>query len=198
MTNDDRADWREAWMLFHGDVIYAWSPPGSRQLETGIALEASGFEIRQQIIWVKTRFIIGRGNYHYRHEPCWYAVRKGKTAHWSGARDQDTAWEIPHAKSETGHGTQKPVECMKRPIENNSKASEAVYDPFVGSGTTIIAAEQTARRCLALEIEPAYVDVCVLRWEAVTGKVATLEATGQTMAQLREERLSASAGKHIH
>jgi DNA modification methylase len=188
VTNDDRTDWSAAWALFPGDVIYAWSPAGSRQLETGSALERCAFEIRQQIIWVKTRLIIGRGNYHYRHEPRWYAVRKGKGAHWNGARDQDTAWEIAHAKSETGHSTQKPIECMKRPIENNSKAGDAVYDPFVGSGTTIIAAEMTARKALAIEIDPIYCDVAVERWQNFAGKEATLEATGKTFAQVRAER----------
>jgi DNA modification methylase len=193
VQNDDQADWSAAWALFPGDVVYAWSPPGSRQLETGGALEAAGFEIRQQIIWVKPRHVIGRGNYHYRHEPCWYAVRKGKTAHWSGARDQDTAWEIEHAKSETGHGTQKPIECMKCPILNNSRPGEAVYDPFVGSGTTIIAAEMTKRRALTIEIDPIYCDVAVERWAKLTGKTPILEATGQTFAEVQTARYDGQA-----
>ena len=74
---------------------------------------------------------------------------------------------------ETGHSTQKPVECMKRPIENNSSPGQAVYDPFVGSGTTIIAAEMTGRACHAIEISPTYCDVAVLRWQAFTGQTAT-------------------------
>src|ERR1019366_6752279 len=67
---------------------------------------------------------------------CWYVVRKGKTGHWAGDRKQTTVWAIPHRKSESGHGTEKPVECMMRPIENNSSAGQAVYEPFSGSGTT--------------------------------------------------------------
>ena len=108
---------------------------------------------------------------------CWYAV-KGK-AHWSGDRKQTTVWHIPKPKkNETGHGTQKPVECMKRPMENNSSPGQAVYEPFSGSGTTIIAAEITGRACLAMELNPAYVDVAVKRWEDFTGEKAVLEDLG--------------------
>src|ERR1700719_3667982 len=84
---------------------------------------------------------IGRGHYHCKHEPCWYVVRKGSTASWVGDHCQTTLWQIDkNLKSETGHGTQKPVECMRRPIENNASPGQAVYEPFSGSGTTIIAA----------------------------------------------------------
>jgi hypothetical protein len=105
-------------------------------------------------LWDKTRLVIGRGDYHWQHEPCWYAVRKGRTGHWAGDRRQTTVWPIAHQKSETGHGTQKPVECMKRPLENNSSAGQAVYEPFCGSGTTIITAEMTGGSCHAVELSP--------------------------------------------
>ncbi len=82
--------------------------------------------------------------------------------------------EITHMASETGHGTQKPVEAMRRPIENNSKPGQAVYDPFLGSGTIMVAAEMTGRTCYGVEINPTYVDVSVLRWEQFTGKKAEL------------------------
>ena len=168
VTNDHRADWREAWALFPGDVAYVWhaSLHGSEVLAS---LEAVGFEHRSQIIWDKKRLLISRGNYHWRHEPAWYLVRKGKTAHWQGARDQETVWAIEHRRSETGHSTQKPVECMRRPVINNSAPGDHVYDPFLGSGTTLIACEMEARKCLGLELEPKYVDVIVHRWEAFTG-----------------------------
>ncbi len=94
--------------------------------------------------------------------------------------DESTVWEIPKPqKSETGHSTQKPVECMRRPIQNNSKAGDGIYEPFSGSGTTIIAAEQLARRCYAMEISPLYVDVAVRRWQTFTGQTAIHEVTGQ-------------------
>jgi DNA modification methylase len=118
------------------------------------------------------KFDISRGHYHWQHEPCWYAVKKGSTGHWSGDRSQTTLWTITHNKSETGHGTQKPVECMRRPIENNSCVGQAVYEPFSGSGTTIIASEQTTRACYAIEINPSYIQVAVDRWEAFTGQKA--------------------------
>jgi len=100
-------------------------------------------------------------------------VRSGATGHWAGDRTQSTLWQIDKPqKNETGHSTQKPVECMRRPIENNSSPGQAVYDPFVGSGTTIIAAEMTGRACHALEIAPAYCDVTVERWQNFTGRKA--------------------------
>ena len=147
------------------------------------SLEASGFAVRSQIIWDKTRLVIGRGDYHWQHEPAWYAVRKGRKGHWAGDRKQTTVWAIPHRKSPTGHGTEKPVECMRRPIENNSSPGQAVYEPFSGSGTTIIAAEMTGRCCHAIELDPVYVDVAVTRWQEFTGQAAVLEGDGQDLCR---------------
>ena len=159
-----------------------------RSTSVADSLAASGFDIRSQIIWDKTRPVISRGHYHWSHEPAWFAVRKGRTAHWTGDRKQTTVWAIPHRKSASGHGTEKPVECMRRPIENNSSPGQAVYEPFSGSGTTIIAAEMTGRVCHATELNPAYVDVAVKRWEAFTGNQAALETTGQYFADVRAKR----------
>jgi DNA modification methylase len=172
VMNDDRADWREAWALFPGDVAYVWH--GALHATTvAESLGASGFDIRSQIIWAKDRLVLSRGHYHWQHEPCWYAVR-GK-GHWSGDRTQTTLWTIPNRDQDaaTVHGTQKPVECMRRPMVNNSSPGQAVYEPFSGSGTSIIAAESCGRVCYAVELDPAYVDVAVLRWQAFTGKTAT-------------------------
>jgi DNA modification methylase len=175
VANDDRADWREAWALFPGDVVYSWHPAGATSLVHAAALQDSGFPIRMQIIWAKSNFQIGRGDYHVRHEPCWYAVRKGKAARRTDDRTQSTLWEINLDKNvEGGHSTQKPCECMERPIRNHEFSD--VYDPFCGSGTTLIAAERENRRCYALEIDPIYCDVIVARWETFTGKKATLLA----------------------
>lgn len=179
VLNDGQADWREAWALFPGEVAYVWHA-GNTAHVVAESLIASAMEIRAQIIWAKSQFVIGRGHYHPHHEPCWYAVRKGATGHWAGDRKQSTLWQIDKPrKSETGHSTQKPVECMKRPIENNSQAGDAVYEPFSGSGTTIIAAEMTGRACHAIELSPQYVDVAVRRWQQFTGQKAMLEATGE-------------------
>lgn len=178
VLNDDQADWREAWALFPGEVAYVWHAVNKSNIVAD-SLLACGFDIRAQVIWAKNQLVIGRGHYHPKHEPCWYAVKKGGTGHWQGDRKQTTLWEINKPqKSETGHSTQKPIECMRRPIENNSQPGDAIYEPFSGSGTTIIAAEQTGRRCYAMELSPQYVDVAVRRWQQFTGKTAVLESTG--------------------
>ena len=167
VSNDDRADWREAYALAPGPVAYVWMGGYAPPID---GLMACGFELRSMIVWVKNQFVISRGHYHGQHEPCWYAVRKGATSQWRGGRKQSTVWNIDKPrKSETGHSVQKPVECMQRAIHNHRGD---VYDPFIGSGTTLIAGEQEGRTVFALEIEPAYVDVTVKRWEAFTGKKA--------------------------
>jgi DNA modification methylase len=170
VLNDDKADWRDAWALFSGDVAYVWH--GEKQLvDMADQLKGSNFVLRNLIVWGKSQFAIGRGDYHSQHETCWYAVRKGATGHYNGDRTQSTLWEIDKPqKSETGHSTQKPIECMERPIRNNSKPGELVYEPFSGSGTTIIACERTGRRCRAIELNPAYVAVAIQRWADATGK----------------------------
>ena len=193
VLNDDRADWREAWALFPGQVAYVWHA-GLHAGEVEASLVVSGFELRAQIIWAKQQFAIGRSDYHWQHEPCWYVVRKGAAGHYAGGRGQSTLWQIDkQIKNETGHSTQKPVECMRRPIENNSSPGQAVYEPFSGSGTTIIAADMTSRACHALELSPAYVDVAVRRWQDFTGNEATLEADGRTFATVASEREGSDA-----
>ena len=192
---DDRIDWQEAWALFPGPVAYVWHA-GRHASAVQNSLEAAGFDMRSQIIWRKTVMAMGRGDYHWQHEPCWYAVRQGSKSNWEGGRKQTTVWDIASPlhimggskEEKTEHPTQKPVECMKRPIENNSKPGDAVYDPFLGSGTTLIAAEMTGRRCYGLEISPAYCDVIVRRWEEFTGKTATLADSGQTFEQVAKQR----------
>ena len=186
VKNDDNADWREAWALFPGDVAYIWHA-GNTAHVVAESLLSVGLHIRAQIIWAKSQFVISRGDYHSQHEPCWYAVRKGKPGQYDGGRKQSTLWQIDKPKkSKTGHSTQKPVECMKRPIENNSSAGQAVYEPFSGSGTTIIAGEMTGRHVYAVELNPAYVDVAVKRWQDFTGKAATLEGDGRTFSEISE------------
>ena len=189
VMNDDRADWREAWALFPGDVAYVWH--GALHATTvAESLIATGFDVRSQIIWAKERLVLSRGHYHWQHEPCWYAVRKGAAGHWTGDRKQTTLWQIPSRDQDaaTVHGTQKPVECMRRPILNNSSPGQAIYEPFCGSGTTLIAAETTGRACHAVELDPAYVDVAVLRWQAFTGQAAVLAGDGRCFAEVAAER----------
>ncbi|MEZ5726337.1 MAG: site-specific DNA-methyltransferase [Paracoccaceae bacterium] len=189
VLNDDRADWREAWALFPGDVAYVWH--GALHATTvADSLIAAGFDIRSQIIWAKDRLVLSRGDYHWQHEPCWYAVRKRGKGHWAGDRKQTTLWQIANRDqdAETVHGTQKPVECMRRPILNNSSPGQAVYEPFMGSGTTLIAAETTGRVCYGIELNPAYVDVAIARWQNLTGQAAVLDGTDKTFDELTATR----------
>ena len=189
VLNDDRADWREAWSLFQGDVAYVWH--GALHAATvAESLEACGFNIRSQIIWAKERLVLSRGDYHWQHEPCWYAVRAKGKGHWAGDRKQTTLWQIASKDQDatTVHGTQKPVECMRRPMLNNSSPGQAVYEPFMGSGTTLIAAETTGRVCYGIELNPAYVDVAVERWQVFTGQRAVLESSGQMFDELAGAR----------
>lgn len=190
VLNDDRADWREAWTLFPGDVAYVWH--GALHAgEVAESLEASGFNIRSQIIWAKDRLVLSRGDYHWQHEPCWYAVKKTGKGHWAGDRKQTTLWQIANKDQDakTVHGTQKPVECMRRPILNNSSPGQAVYEPFMGSGTTLIAAETTGRVCYGIELNPAYVDVAVERWQQFTGQDAVLDGDGRSFEEVRSGRV---------
>jgi DNA modification methylase len=182
VENDQIVDWRAAWSLFPGDVAYIWHA-GIFAAEVSESLKAVGFEMRAQIIWAKQHIAISRGAYHWQHEPCWFAVRKGRTANWHGGRKQTTLWEVASASgwgssgdaadaAETNHGTQKPVELFRRPISNHTEPGDAVYDAFVGSGTTIIACEDLGRTCLAMEISPGYVAAAISRWETFSGKKA--------------------------
>ena len=190
VANDDRADWRDAWALFPGDVVYVWHA-AIHSTTVAESLIACGFVIRAQIVWSKSRFALGRGDYHWQHEPCWYAVRKGTRSHWQGARDQSTLWSIAPAGAEdaaTVHGTQKPVEAMRRPIVNNSERGDLIYEPFCGSGTTLIAAETVGRRCFALELDPAYCDVIIKRWQQFTWQVAVLDGDGRPFDEIAAGR----------
>lgn len=161
VQNDDKFDWTDAWVLSPSTICYVWhwaKFTGDVQKN----LVESGFDIRSQIIWSKSNFAISRGHYHWKHEACWYGVKPNATANWIGDRSQTTVWEIDKPmKNETGHGTQKPIECMQKPIENHDGD---VYEPFAGSGTTLIACQKLQRKCYAIEIDPKYCDVIVRRY----------------------------------
>jgi DNA modification methylase len=187
IVGDDRADWSEAFALCGTSVAYVWHA-GLHAPEVWDGLIKIGFEIRAQIIWVKERAALSRGHYSYQHEPCWYAVRKGTKANWKGAVYSSTIIEANMVMARTNdqqdkpteHGAQKPVECMRRPILNHTSEGQAVYDPFMGSGTTIIAAETIARVCYGVEINPLYVDMAIRRWQTFAGKTATRLGDGKS------------------
>lgn len=172
VTADDRRDWSDAYKLSDAPVCYVWFSD-RHAAEVHASLEKLGYTIVCQIVWVKPMFAIGRGDYHWQHESCWYAVKKGENHNWQGSRSESTTWEIERGcGTKTGHGTEKPVECMERPVRNNTAIGQLVHDPFLGSGSTLIACEKTGRTCYGMEISELYCDVVVKRWEDYTGKVA--------------------------
>jgi len=197
VKGDDQADWTRAWDLFPGDIAYVWhgelqAPDLARQLQ------ASRFILRNLIVWRRPQFVVSRGNYHRQHETCWYAVRKSATGNWSGDRKQSNVWDITNSAggddTQTDHSTQKPVECMRRPMLNNSSPGQAIYDPFLGSGTSVIAAEMERRICHGLEIDPLYVDLIVRRWQDFTGKEARLEQDKRSFAEIVSDRAVTADG----
>jgi DNA modification methylase len=195
ISGDTRADWSDAFALVPSlQIGYVWHASiFTREVLNG--LERIGFLYPQQIIWNKGRTVLTRTHYWYQHEPCWY-VRK-KNAPWFGkAGENATIWDSPSPKFIMGgsdeekydHPTQKPVDLMRRPLLNHTRRGEAAYEPFLGSGTTLAAAEITERVCYGIELDPKYVDVVVKRWQDLTGGRATLEGDGRTFDQIAEER----------
>jgi DNA modification methylase len=193
ISGDTRADWSAAFELVPSlEIAYVWhASVFTREVLDGLL--RIGFLYPQQIIWNKGRTVLTRTHYWYQHEPCWY-VRK-KNAPWFGkAGENSTIWDSPSPKFIMGgsdeekwdHPTQKPVELMRRPIVNHLRRGELVYEPFLGSGTTLAAAELNERVCYGIELDPKYVDVVIQRWQTLTGKQATLD--GQTFDAVAHER----------
>jgi hypothetical protein len=195
ISSDTRADWSEAFALVPSlEVAYVWH--ASRfTCEVLAGLLGIGFLHHQQIIWNKGRTVLTRTHYWFQHEPCWY-VRK-KNARWYGKPGENsTVWDSPSPKFIMGgsdedkfdHPTQKPVEVMRRPIVNHTQRGELVYDPFLGSGTTLAAAELNGRVCCGLELDPKYMDVIVRRWQQMTGQEARLDGQDMTFQQVQSQR----------
>src|ERR1039458_8107097 len=201
ISGDTRADWSEAFELVPSlEAAYVWHASKFTG-EVVDGLLRIGFLHHQQIIWDKGRTVLTRTLYWFQHEPCWF-VRK-KNAPWYGkAGENSTIWASPSPKFIMGgsdeekfdHPTQKPVELMRRPIVNHTKRGQWVYDPFLGSGTTLAAAEWTGRVCYGLELDPKYVVVIIGRWHKMTGQEATLDGSGATFAQVHSERRQAARG----
>jgi DNA modification methylase len=195
VINDDRADWSEAYELVPSiQVAYVWyASVFTREVLSG--LERIGFEFPQQIIWNKMHAALTRTLYWFQHEPCWFARKKN--APWYGKRGENTTvWDAVSPKmvgsdeEKYDHPTQKPIELMTRPILNHLTRGGLVYDPFLGTGTTLAAAEVTDRVCCGVEIDPKYVDVIVRRWQAMTGNNAALEDDGRTFDQIQDDRIA--------
>src|SRR5438477_7715258 len=195
ISGDTRADWSDAFALVPSlQVAYVWHASiFTREVLDGLL--RIGFLHHQQIVWNKGRTVLTRTLYWFQHEPCWF-VRK-KNAPWYGkAGENSTIWDSPSPKFIMGgseedkfdHPTQKPLELMRRPILNHTRRGELIYDPFLGSGTTLMAGEMTGRVCCGLELDPKYVDVIIGRWQKVTGREAKLDGAGATFQEIELQR----------
>ena len=183
ISGDTRVDWSEAFALVPSlQVGYVWHA-ATHAAAVAEGLARIGFEIVSQVIWDKGRFTLGRSWYQWAHEPCWVVRKPGAKVGFFGGRDQATIWRAPSPKvsaagpadAKADHPTQKPALLFEIPIANHLRGDDSVYDPCVGSGTTIIAAERLGRRCLALEIDPKYAQIAIERWQAYTGNRAVCE-----------------------
>jgi len=180
ISGDTRVDWSEAFELVPSLAVgYVWHA-GVHAAEVAEGLERIGFEIVAQVIWDKGLFAMGRSWYHWSHEPCWVVRKKGAKVRFLGSRDQATIWRAPSpkmimagsAEPRLDHPTQKPLVIFETPIRNHLRPGEALYEPFCGSGTALIAAERTGTRAYAMEIDPVYVEVALRRLERFSGSVA--------------------------
>src|SRR5258707_14547607 len=195
ISGDTRADWSDAFALVPSlEAAYVWhASKFTREVLDGLL--GIGFLHHQQIIWDKGRAVLTRTHYWFQHEPCWY-VRKINAPWYGKPGENSTIWSSPSPKFIMGgsdeekfdHPTQKPVELMRRPILNHTKTGELVYDPFLGSGTTLVAAEMTRRVCCGLELDPKYVDVIIGRWQELAGKQAVLDGLGATFQEVQAQR----------
>ena len=167
--------------------------PSSWQREFQNALEASGFEIRCQIIWAKNTFAWGFGRYKFRHEPIFYAHVAGQKDPWYGDKSQSTLWEENKPAANRLHPTMKPIELIDRALLNSSKAGDVVADLFGGSGSTLIACERRNRKARLMELDPRYADVICRRFQEFTGKPAVLEGDGRCFEAIAQQRQKEAA-----
>lgn len=166
-----------------GAVFYIWHADSEGFNFRGACRDV-GWLVRECLIWAKNTFVMGRQDYQWRHEPCLYGWKEGAAHKWYSDRSQSTVLEFDKPTRNGVHPTMKPVELFRYLIENSSKKGDVVFDSFGGSGTTLIASEETGRVARLMELDPRYVDVIVKRWQEMTGKEATLEETGATFNSL--------------
>jgi DNA modification methylase len=169
-------------VLAPGAAIYVAHPSGPLGTTFALTFNATGWQLRQTLIWVKDRLVLGRSDYHYRHEPVLYGFKpsaKGRRgrggAGWYGGNRQTSVFEVARAHRNTLHPTIKPVELVARMVHNSTRAGDVVYEPFCGSGSTLLACEQLDRRCRALEIDPKFAAVILERYVDATGALPVLE-----------------------
>jgi DNA modification methylase len=153
-----------------GAAIYAASPPGTLLPRLIDAFNGSGFDFRWGLVWIKDQIVLSRADYHFQHENILYGWKPDGAHSWAGNRKQSSCFFVDRPKSSDEHPTMKPVELVEQMITNSSEGETIVIDPFLGSGTTLIACERLGRKCRAVEIAPGYVGVALERWAQMTGK----------------------------
>jgi len=166
-----------------GAVFYIWHADSEGYNFRGAAHDA-GWTVRQCLIWKKQTMVMGRQDYHWKHEPCLYGWKDGAAHLWATDRKQTTILEFDRPSRNAEHPTMKPVELFEYQMLNNTKGSDLVLDSFAGSGTTAIACEKHGRMARLMELDPKYCDVIIKRWQDFTGQQATLESTGQTYDEI--------------
>lgn len=172
-----------------GAVFYIWHADSEGFNFRGACFDVE-WQVRQCLIWNKNSMVMGRQDYHWRHELCLYGWKSGAAHLWSSDRKQTTVLNFDRPTRSLEHPTMKPVALFEYQLLNNSKVGDTCLDLFGGSGTTLIACEKNNRIARLMELDPKYCDVIVTRWQQFTGKQATLEATGQTFDQVKQQRLS--------
>lgn len=171
-----------------GAVFYIWHADSEGYNFRGAAQDA-GWKVRQCLIWKKQSMVMGRQDYHWRHEPCLYGWKDGAGHLWAADRKQTTVLEFDRPTRNAEHPTMKPVALFEYQMLNNTKGGDLVLDSFGGSGTTAICCEKHGRHGRLMELDPKYCDVIVRRWQDFTGQKATLESTGETFDKLEAKRL---------
>lgn len=167
-----------------GAVFYIWHADLESYNFRG-ACQDVGMKIRQCLVWKKQTLVLGRQDYHWKHEPCLYGWKDGAGHLWSADRKQTTILEFDRPMRNAEHPTMKPVALFEYQLLNNTKGGDVVLDGFGGSGTTVIAAEKNGRVARVMELDPRYCDVIVQRWQEFTGRKAVLESTGETWADVQ-------------
>ena len=173
-----------------GAAFYIWHADSEGYNFRGAAFDI-GWTIRQCLIWAKNSLVLGRQDYHWKHEPCLYGWKDGAAHYWGSDRTQTTVLEFNRPTRNGEHPTMKPVDLFRYQIENSTRPRDAVLDLFGGSGTTMIACEQAGRHAYLMEVDPKYCDVIIRRWQEFTGKAAVRDADGVTFDSLCHEEVPA-------
>ena len=156
-----------------GAVFYIWHAD-SEGYNFRAACKEAGWQVRQCLIWNKNQLVMGRQDYHWKHEPCLYGWKEGAAHLWASDRKQTTILCFDRPQKNAEHPTMKPVALLAYQIANNTKGEDIALDLFGGSGTTLVACEQLGRKCYMMELDPKYCDVIIKRWEELTGNKAEL------------------------